>query len=53
METVREPVVVNPLADAIMQPLSKLVDEEVGAVAGQLVMVPAGDPHHTPEDPHA
>jgi hypothetical protein len=46
--TVSMPEVVKPLADASMHALSKLVDGELGAVAGQL----AAAPHHT-APPHA
>ena len=46
------PLVTKPLADASMQPLSKLVDAVPGAVAGQLVAVPAGEPHQTLFEPH-
>jgi hypothetical protein len=41
------------LAAASIQPLSKLVDALVTAVAGQLVAVPVGEPHQTLLEPHA
>jgi hypothetical protein len=43
--------VVNPFAAAIMHPLSKLLEAVVTVVAGHAVAVPAGLPHHTPDDP--
>jgi hypothetical protein len=44
-------LVYPPLAAASMHPLSKLVEAVVATVDGHAVAVPAGEPHHTLEDP--